>query len=74
MAAGFSRRADNFRGGFLGFNATLIYEKFVKGYSEKQWGVPAVGLSASLARRFDVRADDEPRLFRHKWQGLPIKG
>ena len=51
-----------------------IYEKFVKGYSEKQWGVSARSLSPTLARRFDVRLDDEPRLMRHKYQGLPIEG
>jgi UDP-galactopyranose mutase len=51
-----------------------VYEKFVKGYTEKQWGVPATQLSAGLARRFDVREDDEPRLFRHKYQGLPVEG
>ena len=52
----------------------LVYEQFVKGYSEKQWGVPARTLSASLARRFDVREDDEPRLVRHKHQGIPEEG
>jgi UDP-galactopyranose mutase len=51
-----------------------IYRKFVKGYSEKQWGVPASALSADLAKRFDVREDDEPRLMRHKHQGIPTQG
>jgi len=51
-----------------------IYEKFVKGYTEKQWGVPATMLSASLAKRFDVREDDEPRLMRHRFQGIPENG
>jgi UDP-galactopyranose mutase len=52
----------------------LVYEKFVKGCSEKQWGVPARELSAELARRFDVREDDEPRLCRHRYQGIPALG
>ena len=51
-----------------------IYEKFVKGYTEKQWGVPADTLSVRLARRFDVRLDDEPRLKRHRYQVLPVDG
>jgi UDP-galactopyranose mutase len=51
-----------------------IYEKFVKGYSEKQWGVAASALSANLARRFDVREDDEPQLVRHQFQGIPENG
>lgn len=52
----------------------LVYEKFVRGYTEKQWGVAPRTLSAALARRFDVREDDDPRLVRHKHQGLPEAG
>ena len=46
-----------------------VYEKLVKGYNEKQWGVSTHSLSASLAKRFDVREDDESRLMRHKCFG-----
>lgn len=53
----------------------LIYERFVKEYNEKQWGVPARQLSKDLCRRFDVRDDDEPRLTPNaKYQGLPEHG
>lgn len=52
----------------------VIYEKFVKGYTEKQWGVAAHTLSPTLARRFDVRMDDDTPLSRHKYQGLPVGG
>lgn len=65
---------SNFEEASLAMMPRLVYEKFVKGYTEKQWGVPARTLSASLARRFDVREDDEPRLMRHKYQGLPVAG
>jgi len=52
-----------------------IYEKFVKGYTEKQWGVPARSLSAALCKRFDVRRDDNPYLHPgHKHQGIPTEG
>jgi len=64
----------NFEEASLAIMPRLIYEKFVKGYTEKQWGVPAHKLSAGLARRFDVRQDDEPRLMRHNHQGIPIDG
>ena len=64
----------NFEEASLSLMPRLIYEKFVKGYSEKQWGVPARSLSAGLAKRFDVRLDDEPRLMRHEYQGLPVAG
>jgi UDP-galactopyranose mutase len=36
--------------------------------------VPASELSTNLAKRFDVREDDEPRLMRHQFQGLPEGG
>jgi UDP-galactopyranose mutase len=65
---------SNFEEASLALMPRLIYEKFVRGYSEKQWGVPARSLSPGLARRFDVRLDDEPRLMRHLHQGLPVNG
>jgi UDP-galactopyranose mutase len=64
----------NFEEASLAMMPRLVYEKFVKGYNEKQWGVPASQLSADLARRFDVREDDDPRLMRHKHQGIPENG
>jgi UDP-galactopyranose mutase len=70
----FKGKPSNFEEASLSIMPRLIYEKFVKGYNEKQWGVPPRELSATLARRFDVREDDEPRLMRHKHQGLPENG
>jgi UDP-galactopyranose mutase len=70
----FKGQPRNFEEASLGLMPRLVYEKFVKGYNEKQWGVPARALSAGLARRFDVRQDDEPRLVRHKYQGIPEDG
>ena len=68
------REPRNFEEASLAMMPRAVYEKFVKGYSEKQWGVPAHTLSAGLAKRFDVREDDEPRLMRHKHQGIPENG
>ena len=70
----FSGEPTNFEEASLSMMPRAIYEKFVKGYTEKQWGVPAHTLSAGLAKRFDVREDDEPRLMRHKYQGIPESG
>jgi UDP-galactopyranose mutase len=64
----------NFEEAALSMMPRLVYERFVKGYTEKQWGVPASALSAQLAGRFDVRQDDEPRLMRHTYQGIPEGG
>ena len=70
----FKGQPTNFEEASLALMPRQIYEKFVKGYTEKQWGVPATQLAPGLAKRFDVRPDDEPRLMRHKHQGLPEKG
>jgi UDP-galactopyranose mutase len=64
----------NFEEACLAMMPQLVYERFVRGYTEKQWGVPAHSLSAGLAKRFDVREDDEARLVRHKHQGIPMQG
>ena len=72
--AGIRGAPRNFEEASLSMMPALVYEKFVKNYSEKQWGVPSRQLSAGLARRFDVREDDEPRLMRHTYQGIPSNG
>lgn len=64
----------NFEEASLTMMPRKIYEKFVKGYTEKQWGVSASTLDVALAKRFDVRIDDEPRLMTHKYQGIPTNG
>ena len=70
----FHGEPSNFEEASLAMMPRVVYEKFVKGYTEKQWGVPAHTLPASLARRFDVHMDDDPRLARHKYQGIPENG
>ena len=65
---------SNFEEASLSKMPRVIYEKFVKGYTEKQWGKDPTLLSAKLAGRFDVRSDDDPRLMQHKYQGIPETG
>lgn len=68
-------RPANFEEAALSFMPRVIYEQFVKGYTEKQWGVPARTLAAGLCSRFDVRADDDPYLTPNaKHQGIPTEG
>jgi UDP-galactopyranose mutase len=65
----------NFEEAALAIMPRLVYERFVKEYNEKQWGVPAHTLAAELCGRFDVRHDDEPRLKPNaKHQGIPEPG
>src|SRR5262249_27105026 len=51
----------NFEETSLAMMPESIYEKFVKNYTRKQWGVAPQRLSAGLAKRFDVRDEDAPR-------------
>ncbi len=71
----FDGKPANFEEAALSLMPRVVYEKFVKGYSEKQWGVPARMLAARLCTRFDVRHDDDPYLTpRHAYQGIPTEG
>ncbi len=71
----FSGTPTNFEEAALSLMPRKVYNLFVKEYNEKQWGVPATQLSAELCKRFDVRADDDPRLMpRAKYQGIPRRG
>jgi UDP-galactopyranose mutase len=70
----FVGRPSNFEEASLAMMPEVVYRKFVKGYTEKQWGVPASSLAPELAKRFEVRADDDARLKRHRHQGIPVGG
>lgn len=70
----FSGKPDNFEEASLSIMPEPVYRKFVKGYSEKQWGVKASELSANLAKRFEVRLDNDPRLKQCEHQGIPTLG
>jgi UDP-galactopyranose mutase len=51
-----------------------IYEKLIKGYTEKQWGRPAIELPAFIIRRLPVRFTYDNNYFSDKYQGIPIGG
>ena len=51
-----------------------IYEKLIKGYSEKQWGRKARDLPAFLIKRLPVRFTYDNNYFNDRYQGIPIKG
>ena len=51
-----------------------IYEKLVKGYTEKQWGKRATELPSFIIRRLPVRFVYDNNYFNDKYQGLPIGG
>lgn len=51
-----------------------IYEKLIKGYTEKQWGRKATELPAFIIRRLPVRFTFDNNYFADKYQGIPIGG
>ena len=51
-----------------------IYEKLVKGYTEKQWGRPATALPAFIIRRLPVRLTYNYSYFDDRFQGIPEDG
>ena len=53
---------------------TDIYEKLVKGYTEKQWGRPCDQLPAFILKRLPVRLTFDNNYFNALYQGIPIGG
>ncbi len=51
-----------------------IYEKLVKGYTEKQWGRKCTELPAFIIRRLPVRFVYDNNYFNDPYQGIPIGG
>ena len=51
-----------------------IYEKLIKGYTEKQWGRDCKELPASIINRLPVRLTFDNNYFNAKYQGIPVGG
>lgn len=51
-----------------------IYEKLIKGYTEKQWERACRNLPASIIRRLPVRLSFDNNYFDDTYQGIPIGG
>ena len=53
---------------------TDIYEKLVKGYTQKQWGRPCTELPAFIIKRLPVRFTYDNNYFNALYQGIPTEG
>lgn len=51
-----------------------IYEKLIKGYTEKQWGRPCTELPSFIIKRLPVRFVFDNNYFNDAYQGIPIGG
>jgi UDP-galactopyranose mutase len=67
--------AENFEDWCLGLTGPTLYERFIRPYTQKQWGRDPRELSSSWApRRISIRWDENPYLFRDRFQGWPAGG
>lgn len=53
---------------------TDVYEKLVKGYTEKQWGRPCTQLPPFIIKRLPLRFTFDNNYFSDRWQGVPVGG
>ena len=51
-----------------------VYEKLIKGYTEKQWGRSCADLPAFIIKRLPLRFTYDNNYFNDKYQGIPIGG
>ena len=51
-----------------------VYEKLVKGYTEKQWGRSCTELPSFIIKRLPVRYTYDNNYFNDRYQGIPIGG
>lgn len=68
------RPARNLEEHAIALVGTDIYEKLIKGYTEKQWGRPCSELPASIMRRIPLRFVYDNNYFNDPYQGIPMEG
>ena len=68
------REPQNLEEQAISLVGTDIYEKLVKGYTEKQWGRPCKELPAFIIKRLPVRLTFDNNYFNALYQGIPMGG
>ncbi len=58
----------------LSLVGTDVYEKLIKGYTEKQWGRPCKDLPSFIIKRLPLRFTYDNNYFRDPHQGIPEEG
>ncbi|MCM1539654.1 MAG: UDP-galactopyranose mutase [Blautia sp.] len=74
MAAGDGAEPANLEEQALSLVGRDVYEKLVKGYTEKQWGRSCRELPAFIIRRLPVRFTYDNNYFTDRYQGIPVGG
>ena len=73
-AAHFTAEPKNLEEQAINLVGVDIYEKLIKGYTEKQWGRPCTELPAFIIQRLPVRLTFDNNYFNALYQGIPTKG
>lgn len=68
------KKPENLEEQAISLIGTDIYQKLIKGYTEKQWGQKATELPAFIIRRLPVRLTYDNNYFNDTYQGIPIGG
>lgn len=69
-----SLEEDSLEGYALSTFGKDIYNRLIKGYTEKQWGQAANSLPASIIKRLPLRFTFDNNYFEDIYQGIPIGG
>ena len=69
-----TREAGNLEEQALSLVGRDIYEKLVKGYTEKQWGRPCSELPSFIIKRLPLRFTYDNNYFEDPYQGIPVGG
>ena len=68
------RESSNLEEQAISLVGTTVYEKLIKGYTEKQWGMPCTELPTVIIKRLPLRMIYDNNYFNDKYQGIPIGG
>ncbi|KRM92629.1 UDP-galactopyranose mutase [Liquorilactobacillus cacaonum DSM 21116] len=68
------KKPENLEEQAISLVGTDIYEKLIKGYTEKQWGHSTKDLPAFIIRRLPVRFTYDNNYFNDDYQGIPVGG
>lgn len=69
-----NHKPDNLEEWILNEVGVEIYEKFIKGYTTKQWGREPKYLPSSIIKRLPIRLTFDENYFFDRYQGIPIGG
>lgn len=72
--AGITGAPKNLEEQAISLIGTDIYQKLIKGYTEKQWGRKATELPSFIIRRLPTRFTFDNNYFNHRYQGVPVDG